>query len=71
MYEKGVLKNEQDNQGDSSDEQSDTLVSEIEEVGADIGEPDCKLTNPLKFDMKISTHSLVFDVTNCLDKTNL
>ena len=23
------------------------LVSEIEEVGADIGMPDCKLTNPI------------------------
>ena len=23
------------------------LVSEIEEVGAEVGEPDCKLTNPV------------------------
>ena len=25
------------------------LVSEIEEVGAEIGEPDCKLLNPYRF----------------------
>ena len=24
-----------------------TLISEIEEVGADIGQPDCKLVNPM------------------------
>ena len=24
-----------------------TLISEIEEVGADIGQPDCKLLNPM------------------------
>ena len=24
------------------------LISEIEEVGADIGEPDCKLVNPME-----------------------
>ena len=29
------------------------LISEIEEVGADIGEPDCKLISP----MEISDHS--------------
>ena len=26
---------------------SERLISEIEEVGADIGEPDCKLINPM------------------------
>ena len=26
---------------------SKVLVSEIEEVGAEVGEPDCKLTNPV------------------------
>jgi hypothetical protein len=25
-----------------------TLISEITEVGADVGEPDCKLTNPME-----------------------
>ena len=25
------------------------LISQIEEIGADIGEPDCKLINPFKF----------------------
>ena len=25
------------------------LISEIEEVGADIGEPDCRLINPYRF----------------------
>lgn len=32
------------------------LISEIEEVGSDIGEPDCKLTNP--FSIKDSDMSL-------------
>lgn len=27
---------------------SEKLISEIEEVGADIGEPDCKLVNPME-----------------------
>ena len=27
---------------------SERLISEIEEVGADIGEPDCKLINPME-----------------------
>jgi len=27
---------------------SDRLISEIEEVGADVGEPDCKLINPME-----------------------
>ena len=25
-----------------------TLISEISEIGADVGEPDCQLTNPFK-----------------------
>ena len=29
------------------------LISEIEEVGADIGEPDCKLVNPYKIKKEI------------------
>ena len=27
---------------------SERLISEIEEVGADIGQPDCKLINPME-----------------------
>jgi hypothetical protein len=27
---------------------SERLISQIEEVGADIGEPDCKLINPME-----------------------
>ena len=27
---------------------SERLISEIEEVGADIGQPDCKLVNPME-----------------------
>jgi len=27
---------------------SERLISEIEEVGAEIGEPDCKLINPME-----------------------
>ena len=26
-----------------------TIVAEIEEVGADIGEPDCKIKNPVSY----------------------
>jgi len=36
-----------------------TLISEIEEVGADIGEPDCKLINPyIVKEYKEGVHSL-------------
>ena len=27
---------------------SERLISEVEEVGADVGEPDCKLINPME-----------------------
>ena len=27
---------------------SERLISEIQEVGADIGQPDCKLVNPME-----------------------
>ena len=37
------------------------LVSQIDEVGADVGEPDCKLTNPyiLKDDGTMEPLSLI------------
>ena len=31
------------------------LISEIEEVGADLGEPDCKLIKPFELNKSIST----------------
>ena len=33
------------------------LVSEIEEIGADIGQPDCKLTEPFVYDQENETLS--------------
>jgi len=30
------------------------LIADVEEVGAEIGEPDCKLTNPYKVDEDMS-----------------
>lgn len=35
------------------------LVSQIEEVGADIGEPDCKLIKPFKIDEGPTPNELV------------
>ena len=32
-----------------------TLISEIEEVGADIGSPDCKLINPYEINQSTTT----------------
>ena len=40
------------------------IITEIVEVGADIGEPDCKLINP--FLLNLSDHTL----SNWLDFTN-
>jgi len=34
------------------------LISEIEEVGADIGEPDCKLIEPFVVDQSTTSQSL-------------
>ena len=34
---------------------SQILISEIEEVGADLGEPDCKLIKPFELKKSIST----------------
>ena len=36
------------------------LISEIVEVGADIGEPDCKLTNPFKL-IKATSDSYILE----------
>ncbi len=33
------------------------LVSQIEEIGADIGQPDCKLTEPFVYDQENETLS--------------
>ena len=45
MYVEDVVGNSLISESDLADEQRE-LISEIEEVGAEIGEPDCKLINP-------------------------
>lgn len=41
------------------------LISGIEEVGADIGEPDCKLSKPFIYDRETKTMSpWLFEFTN-------
>ena len=40
------------------------LVTEIKEVGADIGEPDCKLINPFILNLSDHTLSNWFDFTD-------
>jgi len=40
------------------------LISEIEEVGADIGEPDCKLTEPFVVKEDGTLHPWLIEITN-------
>jgi len=40
------------------------LVSQIEEVGADIGEPDCKLVEPFLLGQQDTLSPWLVDVTN-------
>lgn len=40
------------------------LISQIEEVGADIGEPDCKLTEPFVINSDGSLSPWLIDITN-------
>ncbi len=40
------------------------LVSEIEEIGAEIGEPDCRLTNPCEFVEEQNLSRWMSDNTN-------
>ena len=40
------------------------LISEIEEVGADIGEPDCKLTEPFVVKDDGTLHPWLIEITN-------
>jgi len=39
------------------------LISQIEEVGADIGEPDCKLVNPFVVTKDKTLEPFLFDYT--------
>jgi len=45
------------------------LVSKIEEVGAEVGEPDCKLINPVKMTEVISKDKNDYDMASWLDFT--
>jgi len=40
------------------------LISQIEEVGADIGEPDCKLTEPFVVKEDGTLHPWLIEITN-------
>lgn len=40
------------------------LISQIEEVGADIGEPDCKLTEPFAINSDGTLSPWLIDITN-------
>ena len=40
------------------------LISQIEEVGADIGEPDCKLTEPFTINVDGTLTPWLLDVTD-------
>jgi len=40
------------------------LISQIEEVGADIGEPDCKLTEPFLIDADKNLTPWLIDITD-------
>ena len=40
------------------------LISEIDEVGADIGEPDCKLTEPFVVKEDGTLHPWLIEITN-------
>ncbi len=42
---------------------SERLISEIEEVGAEIGEPDCKLINPMEICENINLSPWMMDHT--------
>lgn len=39
------------------------LITEIEEVSADIGEPDCKLINPYSIESDLSLNPWLSDIT--------
>ena len=40
------------------------FISEIEEVGADIGEPDCKLIKPFIIDSSLELHKYMIELTD-------
>lgn len=40
------------------------LISQVEEVGADIGEPDCKLTEPFVVKEDGTLHPWLIEITN-------
>lgn len=40
-----------------------TLITQIEEVSADLGEPDCKLINPYVVDSDLSLKNWLTDIT--------
>ena len=40
-----------------------TLITQIEEVSADLGEPDCKLINPYVVDSDLSLRNWLTDIT--------
>ena len=40
------------------------FISELEEVGADIGQPDCKLVKPYILDGELKLHKFMVEVTD-------
>ena len=40
------------------------FISQIEEVGADIGQPDCKLVKPYLLDGELNLHRFMREVTD-------
>ena len=40
------------------------FISELEEVGADIGQPDCKLVKPHLLDGELNLHKFMREVTD-------
>ena len=47
------------------------LVTEIEEVGSDIGEPDCKLVEPYKINKNIDGNYEIFKWIDFSDQTEI
>jgi len=47
------------------------LVTEIEEVGSDVGEPDCKLTNPYKIKKNIDGDYEILDWIDFSDQKEI